>query len=63
MRLLEKEKGIVRDRTTRGTGQNIMEGFYEGFPCLRGDCWRRRGDGEVGGERRGDGEVGGGDCG
>ena len=41
-RLLEKERGIVLDRTTRGTGQDTVEGFYEGFSCLKGDCWRRR---------------------
>ena len=33
---------MVVDRTTRGTGQDIMEGFYEGFSCLKGDCLRRR---------------------
>ena len=40
-RLLEKERGVVLDRTTRGTGQDIMEGFY-GKELRRG-CWRREG--------------------
>ena len=44
-RLLEKERGVVLDRTTRGTGQDIMEGFY-GKELRRG-CWRSRGEPEL----------------
>ena len=41
---MEKERGIVLDRTTQATGQYIMEGFYEGFSCLKGDCWEKEGE-------------------